>query len=330
MASIRGGRPSLRIGGLSVATIRCHPCPCRSSALRKLRHLQVRREGNPGRLLLPRSEDTLLYWMEIGREITGPWGSPPDEGYNVMGKRAKILMLCLPVPFLLSVLIVTQLYLHPPESALVSSILVHVPFSPEAQTALFACAADQNAGNFRVIDSRNIPDGRIIAYTVDCLRTVENRQDRSLLGYALVIRDPRALRGLAWQYAGGGTIVDRVPAPGELALGHSGGDHYALLFGRVHDPDIAFVEARFSDGQVVRGAITEGVFVAIASDLAAACELRLSSTNGQLLRRVDREGLPPLMWSGRGPLPSNLMAPNSQAAAFQLADCPNGRGVRHE
>lgn len=60
---------------------------------------------------------------------------------------------------------------------------------------------------------------------------------------------------------------------------------YALVFGRVLDPQVVAVEATFDNNQVLRDERTDDVFAILADGANAVCEVRLLASDDTVLER---------------------------------------------
>jgi hypothetical protein len=67
---------------------------------------------------------------------------------------------------------------------------------------------------------------------------------------------------------------------------------YALVFGRILDPQVVAVEATFDDKQTLRGEPAEKNFAIVAPGAGAVCELRVLGSDDQLFKQIVPDFLP--------------------------------------
>jgi hypothetical protein len=164
------------------------------------------------------------------------------------------------------------------------------PLSPaEAVRQLHRRDAPESAPTFQVVATRSWERGAVVLYTY--VRPAQGQTPPlQIFGYDLV--EPSG--GGLWRTTGGGEGgTPLAPAVEELISYSSGSGwnrvrgSFSIVYGRVLAPQVAFVEATFDNGRVLRDGTGDGFFVLITPTNAAPCEVRALDAESQVLRRID-------------------------------------------
>lgn len=162
------------------------------------------------------------------------------------------------------------------------------PTPEEAARASAVHRLQDNAGaTFRIRGTREWEAGVVVLYSATLPATDEHPQMFEF-GYSLT---ERAQTG--WRTTGGGAGASNVlPARDELVSvgrGAGGGPEggFALAYGEVLSPKVTAVEAVFDTGERRRDDADDGVFVLIAPNTEAVCDLYVLGENDEILRELD-------------------------------------------
>jgi hypothetical protein len=160
---------------------------------------------------------------------------------------------------------------------------------PEAYRQFHVRDAPESAATFQVVATRQWERGAVVLYTY--VRPAQGQTPPlQIFGYDLV--EDRG--GGSWRITGGGEGGRPGPPPAKELISYSSGSgwnrvrgDFSIVYGRTLAPQVAFVEATFDNGQVLRDGTGDGFFVLITPVSTTPCELRALDAEGQVLRRID-------------------------------------------
>ncbi len=165
--------------------------------------------------------------------------------------------------------------------------------TPEQAARRVVCAPDDIPEEFHIRERREWEDYMVVLYSARCSPAHPvAAQPPVFPGYTVVSK------GLfSWSASPGSSGRDLVEKdlvremPGELVTYTAGGGLNAAfghVRGHVHAPEkVSAVEVLFDSGEIVRGDVTDGVYVVFATGTTGACELRALGADDRVLQRTD-------------------------------------------
>lgn len=167
---------------------------------------------------------------------------------------------------------------------LIGPFFLGAPTPEEAvRRSLTQGASPEVAATFRVLGTREWEGGVIVLYATH--EAAEgDRPAMQMFGYTLTRR-----QGGSWISTGGGAFGGSAPPSAEQLVDYGIGTNndLAIIFGRTLAPEVAAVEATFSNGESARDATEDGVFALVSEGAASACELRVLGADDRELGRFD-------------------------------------------
>jgi hypothetical protein len=150
-----------------------------------------------------------------------------------------------------------------------------------------ACAfAESGPPDFTIHRRRQLGTAFVILYTSMCPEPGPHAEGpERIVGYTIV----RSWKS-GWDSVGGGYYVDKghnppmIVAHDDIGYGEKG--ETRIIFGEVFKPEqVAAIEVRLSDGQILRDEPPNPFFILPAPPGVEACERRVLAANGALLER---------------------------------------------
>ncbi|MGH2543723.1 MAG: hypothetical protein ACRDIB_13045 [Ardenticatenaceae bacterium] len=157
--------------------------------------------------------------------------------------------------------------------------------APTPEAAARLNSEERGFINFRVVATRDAPDGMIVFYTHHHPGGVEPglgfTRPVDMFGYAVAERVP-----LGWRVnQAASSSASEVGEESLVHLGISGSAGNTTVYGRTTALGVAAVEAHFLDGPILRDETGDGVFRLVADNDSTLCFLRLFDEEGQQLER---------------------------------------------
>jgi hypothetical protein len=152
------------------------------------------------------------------------------------------------------------------------------------------------AKTVQILGQRQFADGMLVVSRYGLPGANQGAAD-AILSADLAVRQEQgwvvSLTGGGWEMSGGGT-GDSAPGQwGEQWLSYRLGStnrptgREAFFYGQTLAPQVAAVEATFSNGQTLRDHSTDGVFALRSEGANAPCRVRVLNANGELLQAFD-------------------------------------------
>ncbi|MBD2019563.1 hypothetical protein H6F43_05110 [Leptolyngbya sp. FACHB-36] len=140
--------------------------------------------------------------------------------------------------------------------------------------------------NFRILGSRDWANGKSVVYQATC-RNNSSKPSLAIVGYSMFER-----HGLNWSPAGGGSAGSPLNASSPQKLAQfvasqstNQGNRYAAVHGQILSPQVATIEAQFSNGKLLRDDGNGEMFAIVEAGATRVCQVRLLGANGQVLQR---------------------------------------------
>lgn len=198
-------------------------------------------------------------------------------------KRWKLVMVGFSVLVVSSSCVLMSFF---PSSPLGPGLL---PVTPEAAArANSPCGALNPLQDFRVLDTRLTPHGKLVTFTVECF-PVGPGGPIPYLGYSYMQEEED---GVFWSDLGGSghggewVLEDLV----SINMGYAVGE--TIVFGYSLSPQVVAMEAVFNNGDMIHDETGNGVFTLQAPGALRACEIRVLGADGKALKTIDLSNRP--------------------------------------
>ena len=157
--------------------------------------------------------------------------------------------------------------------------------SPEQAAQQMARGPGGKPDPTQMLGRRTLANGTVIVLH-HSTHTNPDGQQANMLGYTVVER-----AGLNWQPDTSGALGGTPPPASDFVsydngLANDSQGDFPIMWGETLAPEVVAVEARFSNGEIARDDVANGVFAFASTDAFSVCELRVLGEADKELRKI--------------------------------------------